>query len=197
MNSVRIVLGSKSPRRKELLGSLGLNFEIIDPAIVEQKRTGELPLDYVVRNASAKGLEVARRVGPNQAALVISADTIVSVGPEIYEKPNDAAHHKTMLEQLSGIKHMVTTAVSIRSTSSDASFDFHVTSDVLFKQLTAKEIDYYVGTGEGGDKAGGYAVQGLGGFMVQAIHGSYTNVIGLPLAELISALRERFKLTWP
>lgn len=192
-----IILGSSSPRRRELLGNLGLDFTIVKPEVEEKPQPGEEPLAYVARNANEKNqwiCEQARRSHP-QGALVISADTIVVVEDKLLEKPLNPIEAKDMLSMLSGRTHTVLTAVRIASVSlagEDKVRDFVVSTEVLIKPLSSAEMDGYIATGEPFDKAGGYAAQGLGSFMIQEIRGSFSNVVGLPLAEVADTLQQEF-----
>lgn len=175
----RLVLASASPRRAELLGRLGLDFEVRPAEIDESVLVGESAVAYVGRLSAAKAAAVAR---PGE--LVIGADTIVALDGEIFGKPTDHADATRMLERLSGSSHHVHTGVTVGARS------FVVSTAVRFAQLSAAEIAWYVGTGEPFGKAGAYAVQGAGGAFVQSIDGSFSNVIGLPLAEVLVVLRE-------
>jgi MAF protein len=192
-----IILGSSSPRRRELLANLGLDFTIVKPETEEKPKSGEHPQDYVARNAREKNQWIgdqAKRSHP-QGALVISADTIVVIDDKILEKPANPIEAKAMLSALSGKTHTVLTAVRISRVTSageDLAKEFTVATDVLIKPLSGAEMDGYIETGEPFDKAGGYAAQGLGSFMVQEIHGSFSNVVGLPLAELAGVLQQDF-----
>ena len=192
-----IILGSSSPRRRELLANLGLDFTIVKPETEEKPKSGEHPQDYVARNAREKNQWIgdqAKRSHP-QGALVISADTIVVIEDKILEKPANPIEAKAMLSALSGKTHTVLTAVRISRVTSageDLAKEFTVATDVLIKPLSGAEMDGYIETGEPFDKAGGYAAQGLGSFMVQEIHGSFSNVVGLPLAELAGVLQQDF-----
>jgi phosphoribosylamine--glycine ligase len=192
-----IILGSSSPRRRELLANLGLDFTIVKPETDETPMDDEDPNDYVARNAREKNMWIsqhARRSHP-QGALVISADTIVVIDDKILEKPTNPTEAKMMLSTLSGRTHRVLTAVRVsRVTAAGENLakEFTVATDVLVKALTGAEMDGYVATGEPFDKAGGYAAQGLGSFMVREVHGSFSNVVGLPLAELADVLQDVF-----
>jgi phosphoribosylamine---glycine ligase len=192
-----IVLGSSSPRRRELLGHLGLEFIIIKPETEEKPLPGENSVDYVARNAREKGQWIGHQVKQTHpdGALVISADTIVVVDDKLLEKPLNPTEAKDMLSLLSGKTHTVYTAVRIAKVSAageDKVKEFTTATSVLIKPLSGAEMDGYIETGEPFDKAGGYAAQGLGSFMVQEIHGSFSNVVGLPLAELGDALQKDF-----
>ncbi|MCX6124354.1 MAG: Maf family nucleotide pyrophosphatase, partial [Proteobacteria bacterium] len=198
VGNLPIVLGSSSPRRLELLGHLGLDFSVIKPETEEIPRDGEKPLDYVQRNAHDKNRWICDFLRKLEAtsSLVICADTIVLVDGILLEKPGSPLEAKEMLTRLSGKRHTVYTAVSIARTArmafEDELREFVVATDVLIKPMTSQEMDGYIATGEPFDKAGGYAAQGLGSFMVQEIHGSFSNVVGLPLAELGDVLTKDF-----
>jgi phosphoribosylamine--glycine ligase len=192
-----IVLGSSSPRRRELLGHLGLNFTVMKPLTEETPRQGESAADYVARNAYEKNEWICEQVAAShpQGIVVISADTIVVIDGKILEKPLSPADAKGMLSQLSGRLHTVLTAVRIASVNPSGiqkHKEFTVATDVLIKKLSGKEMDGYIATGEPFDKAGGYAAQGLGSFMVQEVRGSFSNVVGLPLAEVADSLQTDF-----
>jgi septum formation protein len=192
-----IILGSSSPRRRELLAHLGLDFTIVKPDTEEKPKPGEEPHVYVARNAREKNQWIAAQVRRShpQGALVISADTIVVAQDKILEKPASPIEAKAMLSALSGRTHTVLTAVRISRVTSageELAKEFTVATDVLIKPLTGAEMDGYIATGEPYDKAGGYAAQGLGSFMVQEVRGSFSNVVGLPLAELANVLQETF-----
>jgi len=194
-----IILGSSSPRRKELLAHLGFDFTIVKPETEEKPRPGEDPRKYVTRNAREKNewiCEQARRSHP-VGALVITADTIVVIEEKILEKPLSATEAKEMLASLSGRTHVVLTAVCIAKVSSAGAEkvkEFTVATEVAIKNLSSSEMDGYIETGEPFDKAGGYAAQGLGSFMVREVHGSFSNVVGLPLAEVAEALPQEFNV---
>jgi phosphoribosylamine--glycine ligase len=192
-----IILGSSSPRRRELLGNLGLDFTIVKPETEEKPLPGEEPLIYVARNAREKNQWICEQIKRShpQGALVISADTIVVVQDKLLEKPLSPMEAKDMLSMLSGRTHTVLTAVRIASVTAAGEQkvkEFTTSTDVLIKSLSGAEMDGYIATGEPFDKAGGYAAQGLGSFMVQEIHGSFSNVVGLPLAELADSLQNEF-----
>jgi len=174
---VRVVLGSASPRRRDLLAQLGLVFEVVAPDVDETPLPGEAPVQYVRRVAVAKSSAVAV-----DHALVITADTTVDLDGSILGKPADSAEAAAMLRRLSARTHRVHTAVAVRI--GDRAISEVVTSLVTFTPLTPASIEWYVGTGEPFDKAGGYAVQGAGGVFVQRIRGSVSNVVGLPLHTL-------------
>lgn len=191
----KIILGSSSPRRKELLGRI-LAFESISPDIEEIPESGENPEAYTKRNAITKAAAVMKSLDRAQPTIVISCDTIVVLGDEILEKPQDKAHAFTMLKKLSGRTHTVISAVCIQKSSGQVGADqtktFTVETQVRIKNLSDQEIHAYIETEEPMDKAGSYAAQGIGSYMIEQIKGSYSNVVGLPMCELVSALREEF-----
>jgi len=197
-----IVLGSSSPRRKDLLTVLGLTYEVIKPETPELVKPGEEPVEYVKRNSTEKCdwvcsfLENNRVARPN-GNIVICADTIVVLGSTILEKPRDPDHAAQMLRSLSGAIHTVFTGVRVRSihTLSDRTADFVTATKVRIKELSEHEIKNYIETGEPLDKAGGYAAQGIGSYMVEGIEGSYSNVVGLPVAELVQCLEKDFNFS--
>lgn len=178
------ILASGSPRRRELLSQLGLSFDVLAAELDESVRPGEHPKAYVERLAREKAAAVcARRPG----SIVLAADTSVVVDQLILGKPGpDVREGAAMLRSLSGRTHQVMTGVAV------AAAEVHsivVTSDVVFRELSEPEIAWYVATGEGHDKAGGYALQGKAAAFISAIVGSSTSVIGLPLAESVELLR--------
>jgi len=171
----RFVLASGSPRRRELLQRLGLDFAIQPADLDEALQPGEAPAAYVDRLARAKAAAVPGDV-------VLAADTTVAVGGEILGKPADPADARRMLGKLSGREHSVFTGVATKSHARV------VETRVWFKALTAEEIAWYAATPEPYDKAGGYAVQGLAAAFIERLDGSPTNVIGLPLPETLELL---------
>ena len=172
---MNVVLGSASPRRRDLLQQLGLEFEVIAPEIDESPLEGEAPVAYVLRLAEAKSAAIEAPAD----ALVITADTTVDLDGEILGKPVDAAEAAAMLRRLSARTHRVHTGVALRR--GDRLVSEVTTSLVTFTPLTAEAIDWYIATGEPLDKAGAYAVQGAGGVFVQRVMGSVSSVVGLPL----------------
>lgn len=175
-----LTLASASPRRRELLATLGLDFDVVVPEIGETPLPNEKPRIFAERLAEEK----ARAVSAD--GIVIAADTIVVQNETIFGKPTDAAHARKMLQALSGSAHGVTTGVCIKDATRTEVFS--VSTQVLFRILGNAEIEDYIATGEPMDKAGAYAIQGGAAHMVRAINGSYTNVVGLPLCELHEAL---------
>ncbi|MDJ1008651.1 MAG: Maf family protein [Paracoccaceae bacterium] len=179
-----LVLGSGSPRRHELLAQLGLTPDrIVSPDIDETPRKGELPRAYATRMAIEKA--AALEVGPGE--VLLTADTIVAIGRRILGKPEDETEARAFLEALSGRRHRVISAVCVRTSERDRTRD-NVTS-VRMKRLSDSEIDGYLATGDWQGKAGGYAIQGLAAAFVPWLRGSYSGVMGLPLAETAALLK--------
>ena len=186
MNSFKIVLASAAPRRSELLSQVGIDFEVIPSNIPEEPLDGETPSEHVIRLAFQKASEVAGRVGDGK--WVIGSDTVVIIDDEILGKPEDEIDARRMLKKLSGREHRVITGYSIINSSSGTDIKKSVDTAVKFKPLTDDEIKGYVDSGEPMDKAGAYAIQGLGSFMVEGIIGSYSNVVGLPVCQIVNDL---------
>jgi len=181
----RLILASKSPRRYELLKQVGLDLDVIPSKVLEDFVKGESPEEHVIRLAKAKGLDVGTQF-PD--CWVIAADTIVHIDHSILGKPKNRGEATEMLRRLSGQEHWVITGFSVHHLEKEMGDCEAVKTAVKVKTLTPVEIDWYVQTGEPFDKAGGYAIQGIGSFMIESIRGSYTNVVGLPLCELIQML---------
>jgi len=189
MNPLRkqdeIILASKSPRRQYLLRKAGLDITVTPSRIDEQRLETESARAYVRRLATSKAEDVARRF---PQAWVIGADTIVSIHGAIMGKPEGREDAREMLQRLSGETHQVYTGYCICNHSNHRLVNDVVVTEVTFKELSAAEIEWYIHTSEPFDKAGAYAIQGLGTFLVRRIHGSYTNVVGLPVCEVIEIL---------
>jgi len=178
-----LILASASPRRAELLSAAGIPFEVRPAHIDEALRAGEDARTYASRVAVDKARAIA---GQANGRSVLAADTVVVIDGLVLGKPVDSDDAKRMLRLLSGRSHEVITAVALMSTrrgQSDAAIDARIESTVVeFAPLDTAEIDWYVATGEPADKAGSYAVQGLASRFVTRIEGSYSNVVGLPMA---------------
>ena len=187
LDADRIVLASASPRRAELLRAAGVDFDVQPADVDESLGGGELPIEYVSRLAEAKGRVIYER---DTARTVLAADTVVVVDGHILGKPADGADARRMLRLLSDRKHEVLTAVSVFHPGEIVDTRVEVTS-VEFGALTDSDIDWYVSTGEPMDKAGAYAVQGLASRFVTRIEGSYSNVVGLPVALVYRMLTTR------
>jgi len=175
----QLVLASSSPRRKELLSFLGVDFIVCAPDVDESLIIGEKVEEYVQRVASQKVLAV-------EGFVVLGADTCVVLEDQIYGKPVDLDNAEFMLRALSGKVHQVVSGVAVRSGGQLAVTV--VRTEVEFVSLDQRLIDWYLGLGESLDKAGSYALQGAGASLVKAISGSHSNVIGLPLVETASLL---------
>jgi len=184
-----LVLASASPRRRELLTRVGIP---LDVRSAEVEETGELHVEaelVSLFNARLKAEAVARQLPPGQ--LVLAADTEVVLEGQALGKPASPEEARRMLERLSGRTHQVITAFVLMRTGSaapESRIEQRVSTDVTFKVLRPREITGYLSTGEPFDKAGGYGIQGMGAFLVRRIEGSYTNVVGLPLTEVLEAL---------
>ena len=185
-----LVLASGSPRRRELLAVLGIDFSVLAPNVDESPRPGEVAADLVVRLAAAKGAAAAI-IHPDAA--VIAADTCIDVGGTVLGKPLDVDDARGMLRSLAGRAHLVHTGVAVAVDGTVATT--MTTSEVVFATLTDDDIDWYVGTGEPFDKAGGYALQGAGGLFVERVEGSVSGVLGLPLHETAGLLERRLALS--
>lgn len=176
-----MVLASGSPRRRELLAGLGLRFDIRAADVDETPHPGEPPRDYVLRLAREKADAVARSGAPGE--LVLAADTAVVVDGEILGKPLDGEDARRMLRLLAGREHEVLTGVALQEVAGPGAAVVE-TSKVRMAPLDDREIDWYVATGEPRDKAGAYAIQGLGALFVEAVDGNYSNVVGLPVSTV-------------
>jgi len=181
----RLVLASRSPRRYELLKQVGLECDVIPSRIEENFVKGESPRKHVLRLAEAKALDVGNQYSDRW---IIAADTIVYIDHSILGKPKSREEAKKMLRRLSGKEHWVLTGFSVHHLQKGKGDREAVRTAVKFKKLTQPEMEWYIQTGEPFDKAGGYGIQGIGSFMIESIHGSYTNVVGLPLCELMKML---------
>ena len=182
-----IVLASASPRRSDLLTQVGIRFQVVPSDVPEDLLPEEAPEDHVLRLSRDKAHAVAAR--PDVAGRwFIGSDTIVLRDGTVLGKPADPAEAAAMLRSLSGRSHEVLSGFAVHDRQSGASIARTVGTRVRFKELTDEEIEGYIATGEPMDKAGAYAIQGLGAFMVLSIEGSYTNVVGLPLCEVVEVL---------
>jgi len=187
VNNSAIILASASPRRSELLESAGVKFSVVPGDIDETPFPGEAPVAHVLRLAEGKAREVSARA---EGRFFIGADTIVLCDNEIMGKPCDDADAVRMLRKLSGRTHQVITGFAVLDRETGRTVSRVVSTEVTFKLLNEEEISAYVATGCPLDKAGAYAIQGGAAYMVVRIDGSYTNVVGLPLCEVVAALRE-------
>lgn len=185
----KIILASASPRRRELLEQIGLTFDIIPSAAEEQVLPGESPEEHVVRLSLDKALDVAGRKDV-KGRWFIGSDTIVLCDNQILGKPKDSNDATAMLQMLSGREHQVLSGFALIDQKTGKQITEAVSTKVRFRRLTETEIAHYIATGEPDDKAGSYAIQGMGVCFVASIEGSYTNVVGLPLCRLTLALKE-------
>jgi len=180
------ILASASPRREDLLRSVGLKFKIIPAHVDETGLAGERPRAHVRRLSRDKASVIARQY---PEAIVLGADTIVVIDGLILGKPKSKKQAREMLERLSGRRHTVFTGFTLMHTRLRITETRVVQSAVQFKVISPAEMDWYVAGDEPYDKAGGYAVQGMGAYFIKAIRGSYTNVIGLPLCEVLEEMK--------
>jgi len=183
----RIILASASPRRKELLEQIGLQFEVEPSNFDEEITPGSEPHETARKLSLGKARAAARK---HRNALIIAADTFVVFGDRILGKPHTNAEAREMLRALNGQAHSVITGFTILDTETGKVLSRSMETTVHMRKLTLKEIDSYVRTKEPLDKAGGYAIQGLGTVLVERIEGDYSNVVGLPLSALAESLRE-------
>jgi septum formation protein len=183
---MRLILASASPRRAELLRAAGYAFDVAAADVDESPGDGESPPEYVRRLAAEKSAAIAAQAPAG--AIVLGADTTVVVDDEILAKPRDDADARAMLRRLSGRRHDVMTGISLRR----GAFEIGrvESTAVFFAPLTDDEIAWYVATGEGRDKAGAYAIQGYASRFIPRIEGSYSNVVGLPVACVRELLTE-------
>ncbi len=183
---MELVLASASPRRQELLRQIGCNFTVVFSDIIENNSQDLPPIELAVSQARAKALDVASRVDAEQ--IVIGADTIVTINGQIFGKPVDYDDARRMLTELSGREHQVITGISVVK-EAKCWQDYEITR-VKIRQLSPDEIERYILTGEPMDKAGAYAIQGIGALLIENIEGCYTNVVGLPLVKLAVLLKK-------
>lgn len=187
-----LLLASTSPRRQELLGRLGIPFTLCNPDIDECPLAAEPVSDYVVRMACEKAAVGCQ--GSPGPSLVLGADTVGELGEELLLKPTSFDDACDMLGRMSGCSHWVHTAFAFRSPE----FEYHarISTRVRFRALSANEIKAYCRLGEGLDKAGSYAIQGRAAAFVDAVEGSYTAVVGLPLSEVAAVLQSLGYRIW-
>ena len=184
-NIDRLILASASPRRKDLLQNIGLVFDIIEAGVEEKILPGESPREFVLRAARDKAGAVSRA---EPESWVMAADTVVVLGNRIIGKPVDAGEALEILQSLSGKRHVVHTGFCLRREKGDVSVNRVVTTEVFFSSYSRDVAAAYVSTGEPLDKAGAYGIQERGGALVERISGSYSNVVGLPVVEVVEEL---------
>jgi septum formation protein len=181
----KLILASQSPRRRDLLEQAGLEFSVIPSSFDENSVAMSSPESYVKQLAECKAADISEKYPDSW---VIGADTIVLIDADVLGKPASKTEARTMLKRLSGKIHRVFTGYCICCKVKDRAFSETIETDVLFKNLSEQEIEWYSRTGEPYDKAGAYAIQGLGTLLVKSINGSYTNVVGLPVCEILDFL---------
>lgn len=186
------ILASASPRRQEYLASPGISFETIPAIIDETPMAGESSAAFAIRMAQEKSQTVAQN---NKNSCVIAADTVVTLGQNIFGKPTTVEEARTILRKLQGRAHKVITGVAVHHARKNIDESFPVETEVVFEQYSDAVIDAYIATGDPMDKAGGYGIQSYGGFLVKSINGSYSNVVGLPMSHLITTLLKHNLLT--
>ena len=185
---MRLVLASASPRRAELLRAAGYDFDIVAIDVDESRRDGESPSEYVRRLAAEKSAAVVGGPPRRESAIILAADTTVVVDDAILGKPEDDEEVASMLRCLSGRRHEVLTGVSLRCGAVE--IGRVETTAVYFASLSDDDVAWYVASGEGRDKAGAYAIQGLASRFIPRIEGSYSNVVGLPLSAVHELLAQ-------
>ena len=195
---MRLVLASASPRRAELLRAAGFSFDVVVTDVDERQRPGETPAVYVRQLAADKSAAALRpvdvaRLSRDPSAIILGADTTVVVDGDILGKPADDREAAAMLRRLSGRAHEVLTGVSLRRGAEEVGRVESTT--VHFTTLTEQDIEWYVTSGEGRDKAGAYAIQGLASRFIPRIDGSYSNVVGLPVA-CVAELLAQLGINW-
>jgi len=184
----KLFLASKSPRRAEILSAVGWPFEQHAAGIDETRSDGEDAISYTQRLARTKAETVARQIGEG---LVLGADTVVVVGEEILGQPRDDDDARRMLSLLNGKWHKVLTGVAlVRADQLSSAMVEYQSTRVRFRDMSPDEIEWYVSTGEPGDKAGAYAIQGQGGIFIEEIEGDYFNIVGLPV-RLVYQMAQR------
>lgn len=184
-NNKSLILASSSPRRKDLLTSLNIDFSITTKEINEDQLQGETKIDYLKRISVSKGKTIALE-NPNK--WVLSADTLVAIDEQIFRKPQNSTDARATLSKLSNKTHSVLTAYTLQHYAEQISITKIVSTKVVFKKLKPQVIDAYIKSNEVFGKAGSYAIQGFGATLVQSIDGSYTNVVGLPISTLVDDL---------
>ncbi|MFT5698399.1 MAG: septum formation protein [Desulforhopalus sp.] len=187
INNESIVLASGSPRRKEFLESLGLSFTIAVASVDEQAMEQELAEDFVLRMAREKAAAVGAQF---PGSWIVSGDTVVCLGLSILGKPTSTENGVELLLQLAGKTHVVRSGFCVWHERKSVIRAHCVATEVRFTNFSEKVARAYVATGEPLDKAGGYGIQGVGGVLVASIKGSYSNVVGLPMAELVAVLAD-------
>jgi len=184
----KIILASASPRRKELLESIGLKFEVMVSDVDENIDGKDFSVELIENLALEKASDVADKI--NFPAIIIGSDTVVVINNHVLGKPKDKEDAFTMLKMLSGKTHEVISGIAIIDTETNKILKDSVISEVNFKELSDEEINNYIATGEPSDKAGAYAIQGFAGMFVKSINGCYSNIVGISVFKTAELLRE-------
>ena len=192
-NMSKLILASSSPRRKEILDKYNINFSIVPSHIQENTHIGETPEQITMALAYEKALNVENRLKDNE--IIIAADTIVCFENNILGKPKDFIEAFNMLKMLSGRSHHVITGIAILKVNSNIKVIDYEKTKVVFRQLTDNKIENYLEMKEYRDKAGAYAIQGIGEVLVERIEGCYSNVVGLPITKLDMLLEKHFNIS--
>lgn len=188
---IGLILASKSPRRKEILSNVGLDFEIVVSDTDESVPDGTLPFDAVMEISRRKALAVQKALGDKaKGKIILGADTVVALDNEIIGKPKSGENAVEILKRLSGNRHVVYTGFTL--VKDDFVYSDFESTNVYFRALSEQEIVSYVKSGEPMDKAGAYGIQQLGALLVNKIHGDYFNVMGLPINKISVTLSEKF-----
>lgn len=191
----KFILASASPRRRELMRVMGLDFEAVASDSDEKAVSADMPVElYVQELALLKAAATAKKVLKRKDALVISADTVVTVDGKILGKPEDGADAYAMLKGLSAREHSVYTGYCVMRLRDGKTVCDRVRTEVVFKELDDEKIRNYIQSGEPMDKAGAYAIQGKGSMLIDRINGDYFNVVGLPVSALADTLEKEFEI---
>ena len=191
-NMKKVILASQSPRRRELMGLLGLDFSVMVDNTPEHIDASLSPDEVVCTLAGFKGENVAKTLSVGDDAIIIAADTVVAADGKILGKPANENEAEKMLLFLSDRRHDVYTGVYIKDTARGKSISFYEKTEVFFRKLDTEEIKGYINTREPMDKAGAYGIQGFGALFVEKINGDYFNVVGLPVCKLAERLKKDF-----
>lgn len=191
----RIILASASPRRRALLEALGIDFDIVVSDADESKVARDVPVElYVQELALLKAAAVAKIMLKKRDAVIVAADTIVTLDDKILGKPKDESDAARILRSLSGREHAVYTGYCVMRTRDGKTVCDRVRTSVEFKKLTDEKIEKYIKSGEPMDKAGAYGIQGLGSMLISGIKGDYFNVVGLPVSAISDTLENEFDI---
>jgi septum formation protein len=195
----RLVLASASPRRKSILEQLGIAFRVVPSSVQEERAAGEASAAFAGRMAALKAAQVAGRLrGDGARPYVLGADTVVVIDDQVLGKPRGDDEARQMLSLLGGRTHLVITGVALQRAGEELGHQLAVSTRVSFRPLDDEAVARYVASGEGRDKAGSYAIQGLGAGLVSEIEGSYSNVVGLPAVQTVDLLLRAGALRqWP